>query len=189
MASTRSQRQQEISRTLQDAQALGADLSERLRGARDLLAKRNVVAPEAGTVANIRAFTPGSAIGAGQPILDLVPDNERMVIEAKVRPDDIAQVAAGQHVNVRLTAFKARQVPVLGGTLVYVSADRQEDAQGNAFFMVRAELDPASLAHLPDVRLEPGMPAEVLIIGGERLAIDYLISPITDSLHRAMRER
>ena len=145
-------------------------------------------APEAGTVTDIKYFTPGSSINAGQPILDIVPNDDRMVVEANVRPEDIENVHPGQNVNIRLTAYKQSKVPVLTGRVVYVSADRQQDQRGVPFFLARAEIDPGAMAELEDVSLYPGMPADVLIIGGERKAIDYFISPITRSLDRAFRE-
>jgi HlyD family secretion protein len=188
MASTRDQRRQDISKDLQDAQAADADLVEKLRGAADTQAKTNVTAPEAGTVTDIKFFTPGSSIGAGLPILDIVPQDNGMVVEANVRPEDIEHVHAGQRVNIRLTSYKQHKVPVLTGKLIYVSADRQQDAKGEPFFLARAEIDRTALDRLTGVSLYPGMPAEVLIIGGERAAIDYFISPITDSLHRSLRE-
>jgi HlyD family secretion protein len=79
-------------------------------------------------------------------------------------------------------------VPVLTGDLVYVSADRQVDARGVPFFLARAEIDTKALSGLKGVSLYPGMPAEVLIIGGERKVIDYFVSPISRSLDRAFRE-
>jgi HlyD family secretion protein len=189
MQSTTQQRRQDISKDLQDAQAAAADLAEKIRGAEDVLAKRVVFAPAAGTVTDIKLFTPGSAIGSGQPILDIVPDNDRLLVEANVRPDEIEHVQPGQRVNVRLTSYKQHKVPVLTGKLTYVSADRQQDAKGEPYFLARAEIDPEALAMMKGVALYPGMPAEVLIIGGERKAIDYFISPITDSLHRSLREQ
>ena len=186
--SLRNQRQQDISKDLQDAQAQMADLAEKVRGAEDLLEKKVVLAPESGTVTDIKFVTPGSSIGAGQPILDIVPQHDAMVVEANIRPEDIEHVHPGQRVNVRLTAYKQRKVPIIGGRLVYVSADRQLDAKGEPFFLTRAEIDRQAMAAIRGVTLYAGMPAEVLIIGGERTAIDYFISPITDSLRRAFRE-
>ncbi|WP_448190939.1 HlyD family type I secretion periplasmic adaptor subunit [Azospirillum sp. sgz301742] len=178
----------DVVKDLQDTQALLNDLAERLRGATDTLQHKDVTAPEAGTVTDIKFFTPGSSIGAGQPVLDIVPNDDRLLVEVPVTPNDIEHVHLGQSVNVRLTSYKQHKVPVLTGKLTYVSADRQTDARGEPFFLARAELDPDALSGLKGVALYPGMPAEVLIIGGERLAIDYFISPITDSLHRALHE-
>jgi HlyD family secretion protein len=151
MASTTNQRRQDISKDLQDAQSSAADLAEKIRGSEDMLAKRLLVAPDAGTVTDIKFFTPGSSIGAGQPILDIVPKNDRMLVEANVRPEDIEHVHAGQPVNIRLTAYKQHKVPVLTGHLLYVSADRQQDPKGEPFFLARAELDRDALANLKGV--------------------------------------
>jgi HlyD family secretion protein len=180
--------QQDISKDLQDAQGIAGDSAEKIRGINDLLAKKLVAAPEAGTVTDIKFFTPGSSIGAGQPILDIVPQNDKMIVEVKVRPEDIEHVHSGQRVNIRLTAYKQHKVPVLTGQLVYVAADSQQYPKGDQFILARAEIDHRELARLSGVALYPGMPAEVLIIGGERAAIDYFISPITDSLHRSFGE-
>lgn len=178
----------DLAKELQDAQAQVADLSERLRGAADLLSHKEVTAPEAGTVTDIKVFTPGSSIVAGQPVLDLVPLDNRLLVEVPINPNDVENVHLGQKVNIRLTSYKQHKVPVLTGRLIYVSADRQTDQKGEPYFLARAEIDPDALAGLKGVALYPGMPAEALIIGGERTALDYLLSPVTDSLHRAMRE-
>jgi HlyD family secretion protein len=178
----------DVARDLQDAQAQITDVSERLKGADDLLQHKDMTAPEAGTVTDIKFFTPGSSIVAGQPVLDIVPADSHMLVEVPVTPNDIEHVHPGQRVNVRLTSYKQHKVPVLTGTLVYVSADRQTDPRGEPFFLARAELDPGALAGLTGVVLYPGMPAETLIIGGERVALDYFLSPITDSMRRAFRE-
>jgi HlyD family secretion protein len=188
MISTTNTRRSDDAKDLQDAQAMIADSSGKLRGAKDVLLHKEVLAPENGTVTDIKLFTPGSSIGPGQPILDLVPVQGRLIVEVSVRPDDIEHVHVGQKANIRLTSYKQHRVPVLSGHITYVSADRQQDPKGDPFFMARAELDPGVLATFKDVVLYPGMPAEILIIGGERLAIDYFISPITDSFHRALRE-
>ena len=186
--SLRSQRHQEVSRDLQEAQAAAADLAERIRGAEDTLERKLVSAPEAGIVTDLKFVTAGSSIGAGQPVLDIVPQDDRMMVEVQVRPDDIEQVHPGQRVNIRLTAYRQQKVPVLTGKLVYVSADRQQDQRGDTFFVARAEIDAEVLREFTGVALSPGMPAEVLIIGGERTAIDYFTAPIRDSLRRSFRE-
>jgi HlyD family secretion protein len=185
---TRDDWQADVGRDMQDTQAALSDVAERIRAADDILKHKLVTAPDAGTVTDIKFFTVGSSIGAGQPILDIVPRDDRLLVEANVPPNDIEHVHLGQQVNVRLVSYKQHKVPVLTGHLTYVSADRQIDQRGDPFFLARAELDPGALAGLKSVQLYPGMPAEVLIIGGERAAIDYFLSPITDSVHRALHE-
>jgi HlyD family secretion protein len=181
-------RRSEAARELQDTVAAIADGIERARAAEDLLRRTEVTAPEAGTITEIRFHTPGSSIGAGQPVLDIVPADDRLLVEGAVRPFDIERVQVGQRVNVRLTAFSHRRVPPLPGRLVYVGADRQVNAQGTAFFVVRAELDAEAAALLPGIALNPGMPAEMLVLRGERTALDYFLSPLLDSMRRALRE-
>lgn len=183
-------REAEIARDLQETQAAVADAADRLRAAQDLLARREVLAPEAGIVTDLRFFTAGSSIAAGQPVLDLVPLDSAILVEARIAPLDIEQVQAGQRVNIRLSAYRQREVPMLGGHLTYVSADRQTDSQGASFFLVRAALDspgpsPGGAAIPP---LAAGMPAEVFVLGERRTVLDYLLRPLHDSLRRAGRD-
>jgi len=185
----RNTRRAEVVTELQRAQGTIADLAERVRGAEDVLRRQVVPAPQAGKVVDIRAFTPGSAIGAGAPILDIVPQDDELVLEARVAPADIDSVRAGQAASVRLSAFKQRNVPPVDGEVVEVSADRlRDDRSGEPYFVARVRLAPDALDGLPDVRLYPGMPAEVLLRSRPRKALDYFVAPIADSMRRALRE-
>ena len=188
IVSTAETRRSDIAREQAETQAAQADAEQRLSAASDLLQKREITAPEAGTVTDFKFFTPGSSIVAGQPVMDLVPDSQRLLIEGTVAPFEVEHLAIGQRVNVRLTAYKVHRVPVVTGHLTYVGADRQIDANNNPVFLVRAELDAGALLNKPGVVLLPGMPAEILIINGARSVLDFLISPIMDSVSRAMRE-
>lgn len=188
LTSTAETRRSDAAKDLQEARAAMADAAQRLAAAQALLARCLVAAPEAGTVTDIKAFTPGSSITAGQPVLDIVPADDRLLIEAGVAPTDIEHVHVGQRVNVRLSAYKAHRVPTVEGRVVYVAADRQQDARGEPVFLVRAELDRDALKPFPGVAVYAGMPADVLIIGGERTALDFIVSPIRDGMRRSMRE-
>lgn len=181
-------RQQEVARELQEAQAMLADAEQRLRGALDVLARREMTAPEAGTVTDLRFFTPGSSIGSGQPILDLVPLDDRVVAETRVALTDIEQVRPGQPARLRLSAYRTTDVPLLDGRVVYVSADRRVDAQGAGFFLARVEIDAEALAAVPAVALAPGMPVEAYLLGERRSALDYVVRPLRDSLRRSLRD-
>lgn len=184
-----SERRTEINNDLQQSQTSAADLAERLRGARDVLARHEVTAPQAGRVVQLRFVTPGSVVPAGSPILDLVPDQDELVVEAKVAPTDIDTVRPGHPANVRLTAFKQRQVPPVRGSVVTVSPDLLRDERtGAAYFVARVRLDGEEVRALNGVELYPGMPAEVMIAGTRRTAMDYFLSPITDGMRRAFRE-
>ncbi len=154
-----------------------------------MLVRRAIVSPIAGTVVNLRFFTPGGVIRPGDPIMDIVPLDDQLVIEAQIRPIDIDVVRPGLAAQVRLTAFKQRTTPTLEGRVVYVSADRLIDAaSGAAYFTARIEIPAAALARLVGVALYPGMPAEVMVVTGRRTALEYLLAPLTESFGRAFRE-
>jgi HlyD family secretion protein len=183
------ERRNAAAQEIQDAVAQVADGRSRLAAAEELLRRTVVTAPEDGVVTELRFFTPGSSVVAGQPVLDIVPALDELLVEAAVNPAEIERVALGQRVNVRLTAFPHRRVPPLPGTLVYVGADRQVNTRGEPFFLVRARLAAEAVATLPSgVTISPGMPADVLIIGAARSPLDYVASPLLDGMRRALRE-
>ncbi|MBD3847244.1 HlyD family type I secretion periplasmic adaptor subunit [Bosea sp. SSUT16] len=182
------ERQNQIAGDIQEAQLALSEVIERIVQARDVLRRLIVTAPQEGIVTNIRMRTAGSVITAGEAILDIVPENEPLIVEAKVDPRDIDVVRVGAPTRVRLTAFNSRTLPPLEAKVTYVAPDQLVDEKsGVAYFVVRAEIDPDSLKGHKIV-LHAGMTAEVMIVNGARRAIDYLISPFTDSFNRAFRE-
>ena len=183
-------RRAEVGSDLQTVQATVSDLSERLRGAGDVLKRQEVLAPQAGKVTGLRFFTPGSAIPAGQAILDIVPQNDDLIIEARVSPADVQNVAVGTVAMVRLTGYRQRLVPPVPAKVITFSADQLEDERtGQSYFTARLSLDADALKKLPEVELHPGMPAEVMIHGHTRKAIEYFLTPLTDGMNRAFREK
>lgn len=187
--SAKETRQSDIARERSETQAAQADTEQRLASAIDLLQKREITAPESGTVTDIKYFTPGSNIVAGQPVMDIVPASTDLLVEANVVPNEVEHLAIGQRVNIRLTAYKAHRVPVVTGKLVYIGADRQVDASNQPFFLIRAEVNPEDLRDKPGVILLPGMPADVLVVNGARSVLDFFLSPISDSLQHALKEQ
>ncbi|MBL6456707.1 HlyD family type I secretion periplasmic adaptor subunit [Belnapia sp. T6] len=178
----------DIANDLQTTEASTATALQQLRAAQDILTRREVLAPEDGKVTNIQAFTPGASIGAGQPILDLVPAHDRLVIEAHIMPTDIEQVVPGQRVNIRLLPYRMRRVPLLPGSLTIVSPDIQVPAQGQGnepFYLGRAEFDDNAFEHKHDIRTVAGMPVEIYILGDKRTPLAYLMGPLTRSARRA----
>jgi HlyD family secretion protein len=188
MATFRLTRAQDIARELQDNQQQLLDAEQRVLAAENIRSRRDLVAPEAGIVTDIRFVTPGSSISDGVPVLDLLPLDDRLVIEAKIAPADVEQLHVGSRVNIRLSAFRQRTTPLLAGRLTYVSADQQSDQQGNLFFLARAEIDASELAAIPGLQLQAGMPVEMFVLGETRSALAYMVSPIRDSLRRALRD-
>lgn len=137
---------------------------------------------------NIRAFTPGSTIIPGDPILDLVPSRDRFVAEVQVNPVDIEEVAVGQPVNVRLLSYRVRRLPTIPGRVIQVGADAQVLPTGASIFMVRAELDLGGLGNLPAGTLSAGMPVEVYVLGQTRTPLEYFWSPIRGAARREFRQ-
>ena len=167
-----------------------ASLGERLAAARDRLERTLVTAPVGGTVVELRFRTPGGVVRPGEPIMDLVPLDDELLIEARVAPVDIDEVHPGQPAQVHLLAYRSRALPRLDGVVRTVSADRLVDpATHQPYYAVRVALDAPKLhAAAPEVSLAPGMPAEVLIMTGERTFLDYLLQPAQDALRRGLRE-
>lgn len=178
---------------LQTTRADLNDLTERIRAARDILARTKILAPVKGVVVKLRYHTTGGVIEAGRQILEIVPLQDELLIEAHVRPQDIEFVKEGETASVRLTALNQRLTPMVDGTVVYVSADAlPEDRRGtptsNDLYVARVRLNPASVVKLRNFVAVPGMPAEVYIKTGDRTFFEYLIRPIRDSMARAFRE-
>ena len=174
---------------LRDIQTQLGDMAERAAAARDVLERREIVSPINGTVVDMKFFTAGGVIGPGEPIMDIVPENDELVIEAQVQPIDIDVVQTGLKAQVTLTAFKQRTTPTLDGRVSYVSADSLTDPRtGLPYFSTRIEIPADEMERLGGLELNPGMPAQVMIVTGERTAFQYLFDPLRESMQRAFRE-
>lgn len=155
----------------------------------DTFERAIIRAPQAGVVDKLAFRTVGGVVPPGQTILELVPDDENMIVEATVSPVDVDQVRAGQKATVRFSAFSTRTTPELTGTVMHVSADRTDDkTTHSAFYRVTVALDRGEIARLGQLRLRPGMPAETFIQTGRRTMLSYILKPLSDQLARAFRE-
>lgn len=184
------QRMQEVSTELRDVRVRLAETEERLRAAEDISTRLDIVAPEDGTVLNLRVFTVGGVVRPGDPVLDLVPAQDRIIAEVNVQPNDIEVVHPGLQAEIRLPAFKQRLVPYLHGHVTFVASDvTQDERRGTAYYRVHIDLDENQLRTLEGVQLRPGMMVEAQIQTGSRSFARYLLQPIFDSFHRAFREQ
>jgi HlyD family type I secretion membrane fusion protein len=189
-ASLRETAMQDAALELRDTAAKLVDLEEQLRAARDASQRKVVVAPVAGRVLELRVSTPGGSIGPREPILDVVPDDSPLLVEARVGVDAIAELHTGLASDVRLTAYRQRTTPLIEGKVVYVSPDALADRQtGAAYYLMHVELDRASLERAGPVVLQPGMAAEVFVRTHERSAIEFLLEPLVNAARRSTRER
>jgi HlyD family secretion protein len=190
MRRLRDSRLQEVSTELRELRVRLAETEERLRAAEDVSTRLDILAPEDGTVLNLRVFTIGAVVRPGDALLDILPLRDRIVAEVNVQPNDIEVIHPGLVAEVRLPAFKSRLMPYLLGHVTYVAEDvTQDDRRGVAFYRVQIELDEDQLRALGGVQLRPGMMVEALIRTGERSFGRYLLQPIFDSFHRAFREQ
>ena len=175
---------------LRRAQAELYDLNQRLRAAEDVLARTEIRAPLDGTVVDLQVHSAGGVIASGAPLLDIVPREERLVVEARIDPKDIDVVRDGLDAQVRFTAFNQRHRAPAAARLTSISADLLTDeASGQSYYLARVELvveDAAAAEEL--AALHPGMQAEVMIVTGAHTALDYLLEPLMLSLNRAFRE-
>lgn len=182
--------QNEIAQSLRDTQNQIHDLREQIQAANHVLTRTEVRAPEAGVVTDLRVHTPGGVVAAGQPLLDLVPQKDRLVVTAQIRPEDIDLVRPGLAALVQLIPYRQRRTPPIDSTVTYVAADRLLDqTTGQPYYAARIEVDQAMLEALDGVEMVPGMPAEVLIKTGETTVAFYALAPILDSFNRAFREQ
>jgi HlyD family type I secretion membrane fusion protein len=167
-----------------------AQIEEAMTSSEDVFRRTEIHAPVSGTVLNLRSKTIGGIVGSGEPILDIVPAEDTLVIEARLSPNDIDIVAAGQTARVHLTPYSARNMPPLEGQLVRISPDAMiDEATRESYYELRIEVDPATLDRLPaDVEMTAGMPAEVFILTGEQSLFSYIAAPVTRSFRKAFRE-
>ena len=181
----------EVTKDLREASEKIADLHERRLAALAKLARIELRAPIAGTVHQMNIFTIGGVVAPGETVMQIVPENEKLLVESRIEPAFIDQVSVGQEALVRFSTFDQRLTPELAGRVVFVSADLEQDqrAQAPPYFRSRVELDPGEVEKLVDQRIISGLPAEVHLQTRERTILSYFLKPITDQISRTFRER
>jgi HlyD family type I secretion membrane fusion protein len=165
------------------------DLEERLRPSKDASDRQRIAAPMAGIVVGQRVFAAGAVVGPREVLMEIVPEDKTLIVEARIRPEDINHVQKGSAAEVRLTAYQQRTTPLVAGSVNYVSADRMVDSQTSApYYVVHVDVPARALEEAGNLRMQAGMPAEVYIRTDSRSAFDYLFAPVTAYLRRGMRE-
>lgn len=189
MAAIRTDYQRLASEEYKESSNRLAELRERLRPAEDALQRKQVTTPVSGKVVGSRFHAPGQVAGPREVLMEIVPDDESLILEAQVSVDGIKDLYVDQAADLRFTAFKSRTTPSVAGKVSYVSADALADKNGIRFYQVHIRPDPTSLKAAGIASIQPGMAAEVYILTEGRTTLDYLLSPITDTLRKSMRER
>ena len=186
----RQQREKEAAEGLRDVQAQLADVAPRLRAAEGVLERTMVRSPSAGYVFGLTQHTVGGVATPGERLLDVVPTNAPMVVEARIRPQDFDTVKVGMQARVRLSGYTQSKVRDLEADVVRVSADRlMDDNTGEPYFQADLRIKPEAMKKLAEgVVLTPGIPADTMIVTSERSIFGYLVGPLKDVVSDAMRE-
>jgi epimerase transport system membrane fusion protein len=188
--SLESEYRQQASDQLKVTLARLAEIQQEQRKTSDAASRQVIKAPAGGDVIGLRVTAPGAVVRAQDVLAEIVPTEKELVVEARLRPEDIERVRLGQAANVRFTAFSYRSTPLVTGTVHYVSADRWVDQQsGVAYYIARIRVAADALSAAGELQLLAGMPAEIYIEGPARTPLEYMLQPITDIGMRAGRER
>ncbi len=181
---------EDISRQLREIRGKLLDVGPQLRAAQIALERTAVRTPYAGTVVDLAVFSVGAVVGRGERLLDIVPDDTSLVVEARIRVEDIADIAPGMPAEIHFTSYKQRVTPLIHGTVAEVSADRLTDERTQVpYYVARVDVNTDDLEASPEIQLYPGMPATVMITTRERTALDYFIGPLTAAFDRSFREK
>lgn len=174
---------------LAEVQTKVFDLQERMAALEDRLSRIVIRAPEHGMILGMKVHTIGGVVSPATPLLDIVPSVSDLIVEAQVSPVDIDRVDVGKEADIRFSAFNSSTTPVIKGVVRQVSADRLiNEETGMPYYLARVALTEAGAQSLGALKLQPGMPAEVLINTGNRTMLQYLMQPATDAFARSLIE-
>lgn len=165
-------------------------LKNELEANQYVLERSIIKAPVAGNVMNLKYQTIGGTITPASEIMFIVPENDELIAELKIKPQDIDLLAEGMKAKIQLSAYKTRLMPKLNGVIINISADSfKNEMTGEIYFKARVKIPDAELRKIKaDVKLTPGMPIDGFLITGSRTLFQYLITPISESAYKAFRE-
>lgn len=182
-------RRSEVLTELRDVDNKLAELTEQRVTAEDQLKRIDVLSPQNGIVHELAVHTVGGVIAAGETMMQIVPVNDSLVVDAKIQPADIDQLHLGQKATLRFSAFNQRTTPEIVGEIQTIAANLSTNPQtGEAWYTARIRISAGELRKLGSLALHAGMPVEAFIQTGERTALSYLVKPLADQIARAMRE-
>ena len=181
--------QKEVRTQLADTRVRTEDLRNRLASAEFELANSQLRAPVAGIVVGLDVFTEGGVIKPGQALMEIVPQGEPLLVEARVPVELADKVHAGLPVELMFSAFSQSTTRRVAGEVTLVSADRQVDERTDEpYYTLRAQVSEAGMAQLAGLQIRPGMPVEAFVRTGERSMLNYLFKPLLDRTHMALVE-
>src|SRR3954466_1998364 len=183
-------RMADVTKDLRDTQAKMLEVIPKAMNAKAVLGRMEIRSPYAGRVVALTVFSVGGVIQRGEKILDIVPDQDSLTIEAQIAVEDISDIRPNMRAEVHLTAYKQRIVPIIHGDVIQVSADRLTDPKtNNPYYVAFVRIDAEELAAMPNIKLYPGMPATVMIPTIQRTALDYIVGPLVMSFNHSFRQK
>jgi membrane fusion protein, protease secretion system len=189
IAARAQQERKDVEAELTDVQRDAGSLASRLQALEFELANTEIRAPAAGIVVGLAVHTVGGVVPAGSPMMEIVPADEALRIDARIAPHLIDKVRPGLDVDILFPAFNQATTPHIPGRVLQVSADVLiEQQEGVPYFKAVVEVTPEGMTQLRDHQIRAGMPAEVFVRTGERTMLNYLTKPLTDRLNRALTE-
>jgi HlyD family type I secretion membrane fusion protein len=180
--------QEDVANSMLETRQKINDLREKTRVAQDVLSRIDIVSPSSGVVQNLRVFTTGGVIKAGEPLVDVVPEHDALIIQAHVQTQDTENLQPGMPAEIRFSSFHTRILPIIMGRVESISRDRLTDEQTKQpYFLAQVVAD--DIPPVVKERLSAGMPADIIFPTGERTVLDYLVRPLKDRLRGVMREK
>lgn len=164
------------------------DLRHRISALRDQLVRTELRAPESGKVVGLNSRELNVVLAPRETLMEIVPMQDHLVIEAALRPQDREEVITGQPARVRILALNVRRRPILEGHVITVTADALTDAKGVSSYMAEIDLQRSPEMDPYLATLKPGLPVEVFVETGVRTFAEYLMQPMLLRVHRAFRE-
>ncbi|AZL86282.1 HlyD family type I secretion periplasmic adaptor subunit [Aliivibrio salmonicida] len=166
------------------------DTNQALITALDVRSRIKVRSEHTGTIVGLNIHSIGGVVNPGDIIMEIVPNNEQLIVQAIIKPEDIDVVRTGQTAKVRLNAYNVRKTPPITGTVIYVAADRlNKKGEKESGYLVKVQLLQEEITKLTNVELYPGMPTDVLILLENRTLWDYFTAPLFNSYYKAFREQ
>ena len=175
---------------LKTARSELAEINEKLTVAADRMRRTTILAPTTGKVQSLAVTTRGSVIRSGEILMEIVPSDETLLIDAKIAPVDVDNVRPGLETEVRFSAFKARLSKLVLGEVLSISTDvvTTKDSSEAPYYLARIKVPDENLTDEIREGLTAGMPADVVILTGERTVLQYMLDPLSKAIFKSLRE-
>ncbi len=179
----------EVGKDLTETNSKLSEYRERKTAAVEQLYRTDIRAPQSGVVHELTAHTVGGVIKAGEQIMMIVPTQDTLEVEVRIRPNDIEDVHIGQNATLRLSALNQQTTPEINGKVTFIAADRIQDSRtGTSYYTTRLVFESSEMKKLHGTKILPGMPVEAFIQTGGRTAFSYLIEPVAEQAKRAFKQ-